>query len=122
MILVGPEFEVAPGVWMRHAPGHNRDMVTITAESNGQTFCFLSDLVPSHAHAQPSWVSAFDLYPLQAIEMKQKWLGMAADGGWVCGFAHDPAVDFARIHRDPKSQFRAEIVSPASGSGPSPAK
>jgi glyoxylase-like metal-dependent hydrolase (beta-lactamase superfamily II) len=111
MTLVDGDFEVAPGVWMRRAPGHNRDMMTVTAESGGRVFCFLSDLVPTHAHAQPSWVSAFDLYPLKAIETKQEWLGRAADGGWVCGFAHDPAVDFAGIERDEKTGFRC--VTPA---------
>lgn len=107
MTLVDGDFEAAPGVWMRRAPGHNRDMTTITAESGGQTFCFLSDLVPTHAHVQPSWVSAFDLYPLQSIETKQEWLGRAADRHWICGFAHDPQVAFARIERDPKTRFRA---------------
>jgi len=106
MTLVDGDFEVAPGVWMRHAPGHNRDMMVITAESVGQTFCFLSDLVPTHAHVQPSWVAAFDLYPLQTIETKKHWLGMAADGAWFCGFAHDPSVDFTRVERDPKTGFR----------------
>jgi glyoxylase-like metal-dependent hydrolase (beta-lactamase superfamily II) len=106
MTLVDGDFEVTPGVWMRRAPGHNRDMMVITAESGGQTFCFLSDLIPSHNHVQPSWVAAFDLYPLQSIETKIEWLSRAADHNWQCGFAHDAKVDFARIERDPKIQFR----------------
>ncbi len=106
MTLVDGDFEVAPGVWMRRAPGHNRDMMVVTAESRGQTFCFLSDLVPTHAHVQPSWVSAFDLFPLETIETKKQWLGIAADGGWLCGFAHDPVVDFTRVERDAKTGFR----------------
>jgi glyoxylase-like metal-dependent hydrolase (beta-lactamase superfamily II) len=105
MTLVPGDFEVVPGVWMRHAPGHNRDMMVITAESRGETFCFLSDLVPTSAHVQPSWVAAFDLYPLETIETKTAWLGKAAEQNWICGFAHDPAVDFARITRDPKTHF-----------------
>jgi glyoxylase-like metal-dependent hydrolase (beta-lactamase superfamily II) len=106
MTLVDRDFEPAPGIWMRAAPGHNRDMMVITAESHGQTFCFFSDLVPTHAHVQPSWVSAFDLYPLQTIETKQKWLSLAADGGWICAFAHDPAVNFARVERHAKTGFQ----------------
>ena len=105
MTLVDGDFEVVPGVWMRRAPGHNRDMMVITAESHGETFCFLSDLVPTAAHVKPSWVAAFDLYPLEIIETKSHWLGRAADHDWICGFGHDPGVDFARITRDPKTQF-----------------
>ncbi len=106
MTLVDGDFELAPGIWMRKAPGHNRDMMVITAESEAKTFCFLSDLVPTHAHVQPSWVSAFDLYPLQTIDTKTEWLARAADNNWICAFAHDPVIDFARIERDAKTQFR----------------
>ena len=44
MTLVDGDYEVAPGIWMRRAPGHNRDMTIVTAESGGRTFCFLSDM------------------------------------------------------------------------------
>ncbi len=106
MELVEPEHEVFPGVRLRTAPGHNRDMAVVTVESRGETFCFLSDLVPTAAHLQPTWVAAFDLYPLETIENKQKWLSAAAAGNWWCGFAHDPELPFARISRDERMGFR----------------
>jgi len=104
MILVDGDHEVVPGVWMRVAPGHNRDMMIVTAESHARTFCFLSDLVPTAAHVQPGWVAAFDLFPLQTIESKLRWLGAAAGGEWVCGFGHDAAA-FAKIVTDTKTRF-----------------
>jgi glyoxylase-like metal-dependent hydrolase (beta-lactamase superfamily II) len=107
MTLIDGDCEVVPGVWMRRAPGHNRDMMVITAESAGRTFCFFSDLVPTTMHTQPTWVMAFDLFPLQCIESKIQWLGAAVKGNWLCGFAHDPKVDFARIVDDPKITFSA---------------
>lgn len=97
MCLVGPEHEVAPGIRMINAPGHNRDMAIVTAESRGRTFCFLSDLAPTTVHLAPTWVMAFDLFPLETIDSKQRWLGEAARNGWVCGFAHDPEIAFARV-------------------------
>ena len=105
MKLVGVEREVVPGIRMVTASGHNRDMMVITAESGGQTFCFLSDLVPTVAHLHPTWVAAFDLYPLESIENKTKWLGQAAAGGWHCGFGHDADIAFARVTAE-KSSFR----------------
>ena len=110
MILAPPDYEVAPGVWMRRAPGHNPNMCVVTATSGGRTFCFWSDLVPTVHHTQPSWVAAFDLDPIETIEQKTRWLGRAADEGWVCGFGHDATVGFARIERDEKRQFRAVAV------------
>jgi glyoxylase-like metal-dependent hydrolase (beta-lactamase superfamily II) len=111
MTLVDGDHEVAPGVWMRRAPGHNRDMMVITAESRGGTFCFFSDLVPTAAHLQPTWVAAFDLNPIETIDTKMRWLGAAVEGRWWCSFAHDATVAFARIARDPKTQFTVDGVA-----------
>ena len=111
MTLVDSDCEVAPGVWMRHAPGHNRDMCVITVESRGETFCFLSDLTPTAAHVQPTWLLSFDLYPLETIENKHRWLGRAADEHWVCGFGHEVDMGFATIRRHPKTHFTAEPVT-----------
>ncbi|HVP47745.1 MAG TPA: MBL fold metallo-hydrolase [Bryobacteraceae bacterium] len=99
MQLLDEDSEIAPGIWMRLAPGHNRDMMVVTATSASQTFCFFSDLVPTTAHVTPSWVAAFDLFPLQTIDTKLHWLEEAARGNWLCGFGHDPEVAFARIEK-----------------------
>lgn len=108
MTLVDGEGEIVPGVNMRRTPGHNRDMCIVTVENGGAAFCFFSDLVPTAAHVQPTWVLSFDLYPLETIENKHRWLGAAADGNWVCGFAHEVEMGFARIRRDSKKHFTAE--------------
>jgi glyoxylase-like metal-dependent hydrolase (beta-lactamase superfamily II) len=107
MTLLDGDCEVVPGVWMRRAPGHNRDMMAVTAQSGGATFCFLSDLVPSTAHLQPTWITAFDLDPLLAIENKIHWLSKAVKEDWICAFAHDSEIGFARIADHPKTRFAA---------------
>jgi len=99
MQLIDEDCEIAPGVEMKHAPGHNRDMMAVTARSAGRTFCFFSDLIPTAAHVTPSWVAAFDLFPLQAIDNKTRWLDRAVQGNWLCGFGHDPELAFARIEK-----------------------
>jgi glyoxylase-like metal-dependent hydrolase (beta-lactamase superfamily II) len=110
MQLVEGEFEVAPGVRLHPAPGHNRDLMIVTASSEGRTFCFWSDLIPSAAHVQPTWVAAFDLYPLTAIDTKTAWLARAADENWITGFGHDAEVAFASIARHPRKQFEAVVI------------
>jgi glyoxylase-like metal-dependent hydrolase (beta-lactamase superfamily II) len=100
MELLDDDCEVAPGVRVEVAPGHNRDMMIVKAQSGGQTFCMFSDLIPTVHHVHPTWVGAFDLFPLTTIETKMKLLTEAAREGWLCGFAHDPEVAFARISED----------------------
>jgi glyoxylase-like metal-dependent hydrolase (beta-lactamase superfamily II) len=105
MELVEDGHVVAPGITLYRAPGHTRDLFVLVAESHGETFCFLSDMVPTSAHLQPTWIPAFDLDPLQSIDTRTEWMGRAADHGWNCGFSHDPAIAFARLRRDPKTGF-----------------
>jgi glyoxylase-like metal-dependent hydrolase (beta-lactamase superfamily II) len=93
------ECEIVPGVKTRLAPGHNRDMLLVTASSGGSTFCFYSDLLPTTAHLTPTWVAAFDLFPLESIEKKSRWLGRAADESWICGPGHDCRTGFTRVQR-----------------------
>jgi glyoxylase-like metal-dependent hydrolase (beta-lactamase superfamily II) len=105
MTLLDGDASVAPDVEMVVTPGHNRDMCVVLARSKGETFCFWSDLIPTAAHVHPTWVAAFDLYPLTTIENKARLLEQAVRDGWWCGFAHDPNVAFARIGKDNKGRF-----------------
>jgi glyoxylase-like metal-dependent hydrolase (beta-lactamase superfamily II) len=97
MTLVEDGYEVVRGVRMHSAPGHNRDMMVITAASRGETFCFLSDLIPTAAHWKPTWVPAFDLFPLETIKSRIAWAGKAVAGNWWAGFPHDTGTDFTRV-------------------------
>jgi glyoxylase-like metal-dependent hydrolase (beta-lactamase superfamily II) len=97
MTLLDGDVEVAPGIEVRVAPGHNRDMMIVLARSRGETWCNLSDLAPFGGHVTPTWVAAFDLFPLETIATKTNVLQRAADEGWHCSFGHDPKIAFARV-------------------------
>jgi glyoxylase-like metal-dependent hydrolase (beta-lactamase superfamily II) len=108
MELMDEDREVVPGVKLHLAPGHNRDMMVLTASSGGKTFCFFSDLIPTAVHLAPTWVAAFDLFPLQAIDNKIRWIDEAARGDWVCGFGHDKDIAFARLGADGQVTLQQE--------------
>jgi len=97
MQLLDGDDEVAPGIWVRVTPGHNRDMMIVLVRSEGETWCHLADLVQYTAQITPTWVSGFDLFPLEGIDNKTRILGQAAEEGWWCSFGHDPSVAFAKI-------------------------
>ncbi len=97
MHLLDGDGEAAPGVEVRVVPGHNRDMMVVVARSAGQTWCHFADLVPYAAQLTPTWVSGFDLFPLETISNKTQLLTCAAREGWWCSFGHDPRVSFAKI-------------------------
>jgi glyoxylase-like metal-dependent hydrolase (beta-lactamase superfamily II) len=95
--LLDGDAEIAPSVRVQVMPGHNRDMMVVFVRSGGETWCHVADLAPYAAHLPPTWVAAFDLFPLETIESKTELFGRAAAEGWWCSFGHDPKVSFARI-------------------------
>ena len=97
MQLIEGDRDLVPGIRLVRAPGHNRDMMCVLAQTAGETFAFLADLAPTATHVTPTWVAAFDLYPVQSIEQKLEWIPRAAREGWVCGFSHEMDLPFARI-------------------------
>lgn len=97
MELLDGDVEILPGIRLEVVPGHNRDMMIVKACSEGETFCFFSDLVPTTHHVKPTWIAAFDLDPITAIDNKARLLKQAAEENWLCAYAHDADTRFSRI-------------------------
>jgi glyoxylase-like metal-dependent hydrolase (beta-lactamase superfamily II) len=95
--LLEGDREIAPGVELLRAPGHNRDMMCVRLSGGGKTAMFLADLVPTTAHLQAAWIMGFDSYPLTTLENKKKWIGEIVRNGWLALFGHDPRVPAARL-------------------------
>lgn len=104
--------EPMPGVTAIEAPGHNRNMCVVRIDGgapNAQAI-FLADLVPTTAHVPYPWVMGYDLYPLETLAGKQHWLPLAAEGGWLCHFEHDPDIPWARLEEEKPGKFRVVPV------------
>lgn len=97
MYLLDGDSEVVPGLELIVTPGHNRTMMIVQLRSKGQTWCHFADLVQFAANVTPTWVSGFDLFPLEGIDNKTRLLGQAAAEDWWCSFGHDPASAFAKV-------------------------
>ncbi len=95
--LLDGDTEIAPGIRLEVAKGHNRDMMVVKVQAGKEGWCHLADLVMYSAQTSPTWVSAFDIYPLEAIDNKMRILSYLAANDWWCSFAHDPATAFAKI-------------------------
>jgi len=106
--------EPVPGMQVVRAPGHNRDMCVVLLDGGSdERGIYLADLVPTTAHLPYPWLMAYDLYPLQTLENKKKWLPLAAEGRWLCIFEHDPEVPMARIAEQSPGRFAAEPITGA---------
>lgn len=99
-----------PGVKAMKAPGHNADMCIVLLDGGHEDAraIFLADLVPTTAHLPGPWIMGYDLFPLQTLENKKRWLQEAAVGGWLAFFEHDPETPMAHLVEERAGRFRAE--------------
>jgi glyoxylase-like metal-dependent hydrolase (beta-lactamase superfamily II) len=103
-VNVQTETEIVPGVWVEQLPGHTETMLAVHVESEGQHACYVSDLMPTTQHLDPTWCMGFDLDPLRVIEERKKFLARAIAEDWLVLFTHDHAMPMARLMWDDKGK------------------
>jgi glyoxylase-like metal-dependent hydrolase (beta-lactamase superfamily II) len=90
--------EVRANVHVHLTGGHSRGhQATLVEGASGAAFAHLGDLLVTHAHLPPAWVSALDDFPLDTIRVKGDWLGRAARAGWWVAFSHDVRFSAGRL-------------------------
>lgn len=88
---------VQPGVKVVRSGGHSPYHQCVLLESGGGKAFFLGDLVSSTANLSFPFISAFDLEPLQTLQMKKEYLTQAAAEDWLLFFVHDPDIAYAKV-------------------------
>ena len=99
MQLLHGDQEIVPGISVQVFPGHTQNMQAVIIKSGGQTACYISDLIPTTAHIDLTWVMAFDLFPLQTIESRKRYYAQATPEKWLTIFTHDPNVPWAYVEK-----------------------
>ena len=99
MHLLKGDQEIVPGISVQVFPGHTENMQAVTIKSGGQTACYISDLIPTTAHIDLTWVMAFDLFPLQTIESRKRYYAQAMPEKWLTIFTHDPNIPWAYVEQ-----------------------
>jgi glyoxylase-like metal-dependent hydrolase (beta-lactamase superfamily II) len=100
MQLLRGDQEIVPGISVKVFPGHTRNMQAVIVQSAGKTACYISDLIPTTAHLDITWVMAFDLFPLETIERRKQYYAQAIPEKWLTIFTHDPNVPWAYVERN----------------------
>lgn len=99
MVLLNGDLELLPGISVKVFPGHTANMQAVLLQSAGQTACYISDLIPTSAHLDLTWVMAFDVLPLQSIQSRKLYYASAIPEKWLTVFTHDHAVPWGYIER-----------------------
>lgn len=108
MQLLQGDQEIVPGISVKVFPGHTRNMQAVIVRSAGKTACYISDLIPTTAHLDLTWVMAFDLFPLETIESRKQYYAHAIPEKWLTMFTHDPDVPWAYVEKDERGRMVAK--------------
>jgi glyoxylase-like metal-dependent hydrolase (beta-lactamase superfamily II) len=84
-------------------------MQAVVIKSGGETACYISDLIPTAAHLDLTWVMAFDLFPLQSIESRKRYYAQAVPEKWLTVFTHDPNIPCCYLEKDEKGKVVANV-------------
>ena len=110
MHLLQGDQEIVPGISVQVFPGHTEHMQAVTIKSGGQTACYISDLIPTTAHIDLTWVMAFDLFPLQTIDSRKRYYALAMPEKWLTIFTHDPNIPWAYVEKADMGRLVARPV------------
>ncbi|HEY5860456.1 MAG TPA: MBL fold metallo-hydrolase [Actinomycetota bacterium] len=81
--------EVAPGIEVRHTPGHTPGHRSVLVHGGDEVMLLTGDLLFLPIQfASPSWGSSHDEDPDAGARSRTAIVSAAADGGWVVGVPH----------------------------------
>lgn len=103
-LIEGSHAEIVPGITCETFPGHTAQLMAIHIDSGGQRATYISDLIPTSAHLDATWVMGYDLFPLTCIEERKRFYGRAIPEKWLVLFTHDHDRPMGTIELDEKGK------------------
>ncbi len=96
--------QIAPGVAVELFPGHTDHLMAVHVESGGERACYISDLIPTSAHLDPTWVTSYDLDPVRTIAERKRFYARAIPEQWLVVFTHDHRAPLGVLEEGPRGR------------------
>ncbi|NOR91000.1 MAG: MBL fold metallo-hydrolase [Anaerolineales bacterium] len=96
--LLHGDTRVTDGVHCVVTPGHTRGHQSVLLQDGDWHGLFVADMASYGVQmARTSWLTAYDVYPLENIRTKQRWQRWALEKEAWLFFQHDPQITIARL-------------------------
>lgn len=89
--------EVVPGISLFRTGGHTFGHSCLRIESGGKKALFIGEMMPTTAHRHLPWIMAYDLYPLESLEMKRRLFAECVSNNTLVLLDHDPTAFAVRL-------------------------
>ena len=100
--LVENEGELFPNIDVRFYDGHTPGQMIPFIHAENKTVVYMADLIPTAANIPLLWLASYDLYPVKALEEKEKFLDEAAINEYILFFEHDFYTECATVTKSEK--------------------
>ena len=107
--MVDGDVEVLPGVSVLRTGGHSKGHQAIVIRGTRGTLAFFGDLGMRPWSANPRWVTSFDDFPLDSVEVKGELFARAAEEGWLVALSHEPVTPIGRLKPD-RDRYRFDPI------------
>ena len=96
--------EIRPGVRVVRTGGHTGQHQIVFITAGDRTAVFTADLIPTTAHVADAWIMGYDLFPVDTLMYKKRFIREAIDREYLILFEHDPhvAAGYIRETKDGK--------------------
>ena len=109
--LVENEGELFSNIEVRFYDGHTPGQMIPFIRIENKTVVYMADLIPTAANIPLLWLAAYDLYPVKALEEKEKFLVEAVKKEYILFFEHDFYTECATVSKTEKGFFADEKFS-----------
>jgi glyoxylase-like metal-dependent hydrolase (beta-lactamase superfamily II) len=109
--LVEKEGELFPGIEVRFFDGHTPGQMIPFISVENKTLVYMADLIPTAANIPLLWIAAYDLFPVTAMEEKEKFLNEAVRNEYILFFEHDYYTECATVSKTEKGFSEKERFS-----------
>ncbi len=89
--------KITDGIYVIKTGGHTVGHQIVLIQSEGESCCYLGDLIPTLSHLKIPYIMGYDLFPLETMRVKEEILKMAKKEKWYLIFEHDPNIGIIRF-------------------------
>jgi methylmalonyl-CoA epimerase len=101
---------IRPGVRVVRTGGHAGQHQIVFIESGGKTAVFVADLIPTTAHVRDAWIMGYDLFPMETLAFKQRFIREAIDREYLIFFEHDPLIAAGYIRERDGRRYVEQVL------------
>lgn len=95
--LVSENTFICPQVELRLFNGHTSGQLVSYIQFENKTVVYCGDVIPLSANVPLAWISAYDMFPLVAMEEKKVLLDEAVEQGQFLFFVHDAYTECCTV-------------------------